>query len=91
MPIGLIADAEYTRDEVKLSSGDLFMIYTDGLSEAEDPEEEQYGEEKLIEFTREHRTLPLNEFAEKLHNEIESFTHNAPPTDDRTLLLARKT
>ncbi|MEM1246609.1 MAG: SpoIIE family protein phosphatase [Acidobacteriota bacterium] len=91
MPIGLIADAEYTRSEVRLGSGDLFMIYTDGLSEAEDPDEEQYGEERLIEFTRDHRTLPLNDFAEKLHNEIESFTHNAPPTDDRTLLLARKT
>lgn len=91
MPIGLIADADYTCSEVKLGAGDLFMIYTDGISEAEDLEEEQYGEERLIEFTREHRGLPLEEFAEALRVEIETFTHKAPPTDDRTLLLARKT
>lgn len=90
MPLGLIGDSVYTQKTIALKPGDLLFIYTDGISEAEDPDEEQYGEERLIHFLVERRDKPLAEVVDQLLQEIATFTHDAPPTDDRTLLLARR-
>ncbi len=90
MPLGLVPNSEYTQQTCHMESGDLLFLYTDGITEAEDPAEQEYGEERLIEFLRARRTLPLEEIADQLHDEIEGFTQGAPPTDDRTVIIARK-
>jgi serine phosphatase RsbU (regulator of sigma subunit) len=69
---------------------ELVLLYTDGLTEAENPGGEQFGVERLIAFVRERRRKDLPIIRKELLSEIDSFTGEEGPRDDRTLVLLRR-
>jgi sigma-B regulation protein RsbU (phosphoserine phosphatase) len=74
---------------VPLGPGDLFLFYTDGLSEAMNPEGDCFGDERLGEVARAHAHLPFEQLREQILAEIQLFVGAALQHDDMTLLLAR--
>src|SRR5207302_179426 len=57
-PVGLFRPAQYVQAEIQLQPGDLLLLYTDGMSEAENPAEDEWGEDALIAAARACLDLP---------------------------------
>jgi len=72
-----------------LNAGDLFMFFTDGLSEQMNPGEELFGESRLGLLIAQHRNLPFDELRERIVREVRSFAEGAPQHDDMTFILLR--
>src|SRR5262249_33169282 len=90
IPLGGLPLATYTAEEVALGAGDSLVAYTDGITEAANPEGEEYGIERLEEVVRRHRTQPLETFLGALDQDVEAFTRGVPFGDDRTLIVVRR-
>lgn len=74
---------------VPLAPGDLFMLFTDGMSEMMNPAHDCFGETRLGEIAGEHRDLPLDALADRLVAEVRAFGAGAGQHDDMTMLLLR--
>ena len=90
MPIGLLPDAVFDAGEASLGAGDTLILYTDGITEPEDPDEEEYGLERLIEVCVRHRDADLPGLSAAIANDLEDFVRGEPFPDDRTLVMARR-
>jgi serine phosphatase RsbU (regulator of sigma subunit) len=90
-PIGLVPKAVYTEETRQLDPGDLLVLYTDGFVEAENPEGDEYGIERMEKVFVEVRDLPLQEGARRLEDDVRDFARGVPFHDDRTLVILRRT
>jgi serine phosphatase RsbU (regulator of sigma subunit) len=90
MPLGLLPGARYSRNETTMEPGDALLVYTDGITEALNPEDEEFGEARLVEAATRHAHLPLREMAAGLEKELDAFARGVPFHDDRTLVLVRR-
>lgn len=86
--IGLFESCHYDEDAVSLSPGDLFVAYSDGLTEPEN-EFGEFGEERLIELLQENRGEPLHRISEVVTAAVNDWIGAAEQPDDVTLVLAR--
>lgn len=89
-PLGLLPAASYFEREVELESGDLVVLFTDGITEATNPEGEEFGEHRLLASCRACRERPLVEIVEQLKYDLDAFVRGEPYEDDRTLVLLRR-
>ncbi len=90
MPLGLMPDATYTGSETSLEIGDSLVMYTDGITEAANPEQEEFGRERLIEVCREHHAESPKELASSIEEVVDAFVEGVPYHDDRTLVIVRR-
>lgn len=90
VPLGLLPQAPYRSDETTLASGEILVLYTDGLVEAEDPDGNEYGLERLKAICLRHRNEPCPGLAHVMTRDLEDFARGVPFADDRTLVLARR-
>ena len=90
LPLGMMPEAKYETRESSLAPGDLLLLYTDGIVEAIDPEEEEYGLDRLVEACLAHRGDRVDEIAAAIERDLETFASGVPFEDDRTLVLARR-
>ena len=74
---------------IPLSPGDLFMFFTDGLSEQMNAEEDFFGEPRIGALIEEHRDLPFDELRERILREVRAFAAGAAQHDDMTFILLR--
>jgi phosphoserine phosphatase len=92
MPLGMMSGLPMKEPEVfDLAAGDILVLATDGIFEYENPREEQYGEERLVELIGAHRELPAAELIERIVADVERFAEGAPQADDLTIVLLRRT
>ncbi len=89
-PLGLLPQASYTAGETVLGPRDVLVLYTDGLVEANDPEGDEYGLERLKEACLRGRSGTCAVLAGALAEDLEAFARGVPFADDRTLVLARR-
>lgn len=84
-------DTEYATDEIQLTPGDMILLYTDGVTEAKNKDNNQFTKEKLLDvvnsFSAEHMTL--DEIIASIKEEIDIFVGSEPQNDDITMLIAR--
>jgi len=88
-PVGLFRTSRYVQDEIVLEPGDLLILYTDGVSEAENPAEEEWGEAALISTVRACSAVPPSEIISRVIQAADTFAAGAPQHDDMTLVIAR--
>ncbi|MFY9823291.1 MAG: SpoIIE family protein phosphatase [Thermoanaerobaculia bacterium] len=89
-PLGLLPSAPYGAAETTLAPGDLLVLYTDGIAEAANPDDEEYGLERILQACARHRREPCAELASALEKDLETFAQGVPFADDRTIVLARR-
>lgn len=89
--LGAFSGAKYDQSEVKLARNDVVLFYTDGLNEAENPEEEQYGEERIIELLADCRDLSPDEIRNRIVENVKNFSGDAHLQDDMTLIVLKVT
>ncbi len=90
VPLGLLPGAKYKEGGSTLAPGDALLVYTDGITEAVNPEDEEFGEERLVDAAARHRHLPLREMAAGLERDLDAFARGVPFHDDRTLVIVRR-
>jgi serine phosphatase RsbU (regulator of sigma subunit) len=90
MPLGILPTGVYGAGEVTLETGDTVVLYTDGLTEAENPEEEEYGEDRLADLCAEHRGESLKVLADTISADQDTYVRGVPYVDDRTVVMVRR-
>ena len=89
-PLGAFPNIEYTESSVLLEPGDTLVLFTDGIIEAVNPRDEEFGTHRLGELVASYRELDLPALARRIETVLEEFVEGVPYADDRTLLLLRK-
>jgi phosphoserine phosphatase RsbU/P len=79
----------YATGEVVLRTGDVVVMYTDGVSEAMNPSEEEYGEDRLLACLRKNMGLDAEGILYAILEDVKEFTHNQY-SDDITVLVLKK-
>ena len=88
--LGMMPEFSYRTGTVQFKPNDLLLCYTDGVNEALNPEEEEFGEERLKTLVTRFRHLPVRELADKIVQELRAFSRGAEQADDITLLVSRR-
>ena len=88
-PIGLWPDLEYVGEEMDLPSDSMMLLYTDGLNEAENRQQEQYGEDRIIQLMTSRASHSMRDMVEALKADTDHFRDGAEQNDDLTMLAFR--
>jgi sigma-B regulation protein RsbU (phosphoserine phosphatase) len=86
MALGVISDAAFTADEAMLGPGDRLLLYTDGLTEAANPADEEFGDARLLAALEARREASGSALIADVIAEVLRFCGPARPRDDMTLL-----
>ncbi len=89
LPLGLMRDARYQSGQVQLLPGDLLVVFTDGLIEAENEQEEEYGEGRMFAVLNGRSLRSAAEVLRDLMTSADQFVGQAPQHDDITCLVLR--
>lgn len=90
LPLGLFCGGKYAIRRVELDAGDSLVLYSDGITEAQDGEGKEYGEERLAACLRAHGAQDVAGLASAVLGDVARFAGNAPQRDDITLLIVRR-
>ena len=88
-PVGLIPGADYVAACVELQPGDTLVLFSDGVTEAMDPEEQMFGVPRLREVLAGHHHASLDHLQRTVLESVHTFARGAKQADDVTLLLVR--
>ena len=89
VPLGLLRNATYECGQVTLADGDVLLIFTDGLVEAEDSKEEEYGEARMLLTLHSYPGATATQILRALMTSADQFVANTPQHDDITCLVLR--
>ncbi len=87
--IGMFPFARYEEATVDLRPGDVLVAFTDGVTEALNPNEEEFGEERLKDLLRRVAHLPINEITSSIARELRNWIAEAPQHDDLTFVVMK--
>lgn len=85
-PLGLMPGS-FSEEEITLSEGDILVLYTDGVTEAENTRKEEFGQERLASVIEINRALGPKELLDAVKEKIFKFTGSAPQHDDITIIV----
>ena len=88
-PIGLWPELEFEGEELDSISGKLLFIYTDGLNEAEDHAQEQFGDDRLQQMLQQMKSCIAKQVIDTFSQMVQSHRNGAEPNDDLTMLAIR--
>jgi phosphoserine phosphatase RsbU/P len=86
-PVGMFVEAEYQSARINLDTGDFLVIYTDGVSEACNLQNELFEEVRLRAIVEKFAGENVTELAESIREGMKAFTQGAPQSDDVTILV----
>jgi sigma-B regulation protein RsbU (phosphoserine phosphatase) len=89
LPLGIRAGASYENGTVVLQAGDWLVIFTDGLVEAMNQRDQEYGEQRLLQVLNAGATTAPDEMLRRIMSDVDAFVGPTPQHDDITCLLVR--
>jgi sigma-B regulation protein RsbU (phosphoserine phosphatase) len=90
LPLGLFCGGQYAVRQLNLGAGDSLVLYSDGITEAQDPSGDDYQEERLIRSLRDRFEQSADDMADGVLRDVARFRQTSPPSDDMTLLIVRR-
>lgn len=90
IPIGIMEDAKWERKTITLQPGNVMVFYTDGVTEAQNHENELFDDHRLIEVTRQYLQYSAQNTHDSILNTIQLHVGDAPQFDDLTLIVIRR-
>ena len=90
LALGLFAGVSYEEEQFVLEPGDVAALYSDGISEAQDEAEEEYGTERLIASLRRHAGGSAEAIVQGVIDDLDAFVGDAAQHDDITLLVVKR-
>ena len=89
--VGLFPTAEYNRGSASLTPGDVLVCCTDGILEAMNAQEDEYGTERLAECVANHRAKPAQAIVDAVLAEVSEFSRSGTHIDDKVLMIMKVT
>ena len=89
LPVGALADWNYEGQEARLKSGDMLFLYTDGLSEANDPDKRKFGRLPVRQLASRHSDCTAQQLVQVMTDEVHRHANGAEQNDDITLMAIR--
>ena len=89
-PVGIFGDETWVQSVSQLAPGDVLVLYTDGITEAENGQGAFWGEERLLESVRTNLGRPVREMQDALLADAQRFVGHAPQSDDIALVVLRR-
>jgi len=89
VPLGMFRDSRYYEYYATIDSGQIFILYTDGVTEANNPAGEEYGRDRLVEAARKSRHLSAREMIDFIHRDVIAWTDGLGATDDVTFFIVK--
>jgi sigma-B regulation protein RsbU (phosphoserine phosphatase) len=86
-PLGLVENSQFTSQPLQLEIGDVMVMYTDGITETENPEQELWGQERLENLLRACRYCTPAQIVGRIVDEVSSFSKDHSQSDDMTLVV----
>jgi serine phosphatase RsbU (regulator of sigma subunit) len=87
--IGLLAGAVYKEQAIQLQAGDMLLAFTDGISEAMNARDDEWGEDRLIAEAEAHAEFNAEELLQHLFRAAETFAGGAAQHDDMTMVVVK--
>ncbi|MGD0868272.1 MAG: SpoIIE family protein phosphatase [Bryobacteraceae bacterium] len=88
--LGLFDTASYESGAFRLDKGDILVVYSDGLTDAQDPRQEMFGEERLLKIIRQQAPSGSHALERQFLHDIAEFTQGMPQPDDITFVVVEK-
>src|ERR1017187_5419776 len=88
--LGILPAASYGEQRVHLDPGDMLVLYSDGVTEANNAAYDEYGEGRFIEVLKRYREAPATAIVEAVTCDLAEFAAGAPQADDITLVVAKR-
>ena len=90
-PLGMLRESEYHERTVRLTSGDVIVLQTDGILEAQDRARNLYGEERLLQLleTLDVTLHSAQQIRDTIFSDVQRFTASAPQHDDMTVVVIK--
>jgi len=89
LALGVIQNSEYKERALNLKPGDVILFYTDGVTEAKNESEEEFGTKRLEKILSENPDVNARELQDKIYQEVKDFTGNKPGEDDLTMIIIK--
>ncbi len=90
LPLGLMGFAEYEVGHINLDPGDVLVVYSDGVTEANNLNEDEFGIDRLQEVVQKHVAQSASRIRDRVESALSDFTGTAAPNDDITLVIVKK-
>jgi sigma-B regulation protein RsbU (phosphoserine phosphatase) len=87
--LGAFGGVSYQQGEVQLERNDVLLFYTDGLNEAVDGNDEQYGERRVLEMLKKHKHLSAGEIQKQIIEDVRSYAITSELQDDMTIIVLK--
>ena len=87
--IGMFESMQCKQQQIEMSSGDVLLLYTDGITEGFNENEQEFGDERLKAVLTKHAQKSPPEILSEIKTELEAFVGSAPQSDDRTIVLIK--
>jgi serine phosphatase RsbU (regulator of sigma subunit) len=91
LPIGLMPGTGYSEGVESFGSGDVLVIYSDGITESINEIDEEFGEARLIEVVKNNLNRSASSIRDRIDESLSRFVGTAAPIDDMTLMIIKKT
>ena len=88
-PIGLFPGLQYSREIRDIEPGSVIVLYTDGVSEAEDANDDQFGTDRLMSVVTKERFSPARRIHASIRSALKEFAGDEPTHDDSTLVVLK--
>ena len=88
MVLGVVEDATWKQETVRLAPADVLLLYTDGVTDAEDEQGSFFGQKRLLEIAQTNLGRSAQDIRDALIAEVHEFMGDAPQFDDITLVVA---
>jgi sigma-B regulation protein RsbU (phosphoserine phosphatase) len=89
--LGVIDGIKLEEAEIQLEKDDIITLFTDGVTEAINEKEEQFGQQRLLKIIQENCNLPARDIVKKIQEEVTKFSGGQPQFDDITLMIIKAT
>ncbi len=87
MPLGVFDETDWKQETTIIKPGDTLVLYTDGVTEAQNAQMQSFGEEQLLASARAHLGKLAGKLRDALLEDIHKFVGDAPKSDDITLMV----
>lgn len=89
-PLGIIPSADFETGQIRLAPGETLMIYSDGVSEANNLRDEEFGMERLTQVVAKNINASAAGMRDKIEAALSAFTQTAPANDDITMVIVKR-
>jgi sigma-B regulation protein RsbU (phosphoserine phosphatase) len=90
LPLGMVDEWVYEDECVDFHSGDLLVVFSDGIGEAVDEQGEHFGDERALEVVKANAHLSAGGLIERILDAVRTYSGNSLQSDDRTLVVVKR-